>query len=513
MTFLKSEKLHVFYSIILGIIGGLVGTAIFGLSGYMISLSFFEPPFFLIILIIAMIKMFGLTKGVSKYLERLLSHDATFKMIGRLRRDYFKNSLASLQDTHSVRYIQKLTSYFDDIEDYYVRIIYPYIVAAFIALILTMLSLIVDPVLLLITLSTSLFILVLMPLVMSKVSNKLKATRQMNEDNLFDQLYRYIFDYVNLFVVKEDIKTKDTIKDSYKAITLNENKEARLDLVIEVIGLLVQLLAMIGILYFFRDEHAILIPMIILLLMSYFETIIPVVKPASRYFSVRQSVQDISDYTVMEDKNKQTDLNLEHITFRYPNTKKDVLKDISIHIPTGQKHALIGSSGSGKTTLLNQLIKISDAGVMPQHLDFYNATVEENLTMFGHFSLKDDQNYLQDFDLEHFSLDDYITSNEYLSLGEKKRMQVIRLLIEDKDTWILDEPTASLNTRLKERVWDILLERNTLIVATHDLSHLEKFDVVHYMENGEIVESGPVKEILSQNGPTREAYERYKDII
>ena len=110
MTFLKSEKLHVFYSIILGIIGGLVGTAIFGLSGYMISLSFFEPPFFLIILIIAMIKMFGLTKGVSKYLERLLSHDATFKMIGRLRRDYFKNSLASFQDTHSVRYIQKLTS-------------------------------------------------------------------------------------------------------------------------------------------------------------------------------------------------------------------------------------------------------------------------------------------------------------------------------------------------------------------------------------------------------------------
>src|SRR5699024_6427569 len=146
-----------------------------------------------------------------------------------------------------------------------------------------------------------------------------KATRQRNEDNLFDQLYDYIIDYVNLFVATQDIKTKDAIKDSYKAITLNENKEARLDLVIEVIGLLVQLLAMIGILYFFRDEHAILIPMIILLLMSYFETIIPVVKPASRYFSVRQSVQDISDYTVMEDKNNQTDLSLEHITFRYPN--------------------------------------------------------------------------------------------------------------------------------------------------------------------------------------------------
>ena len=173
MMYLKGEKMHIFYSIVLGIIGGLVGVAIFGLSGYMISLSFFEPPFFLIILIIAMIKMFGLTKGAAKYMERLLSHDATFKMIGRLRASYFKQSVNSTEDTHSVRYIQKLTSYFDDIEDYYIRIIYPYVVAVFISLILTVLSLLIDPVLLILLLVSILILLVMMPLVISGISGKL----------------------------------------------------------------------------------------------------------------------------------------------------------------------------------------------------------------------------------------------------------------------------------------------------------------------------------------------------
>lgn len=514
MNYIKNEKMHIFYSIVLGIIGGLVGVSIFGLSGYMISLSFFEPPFFIIILIIAVIKMFGLTKGATKYLERLLSHDATFKMIGRLRASYFKRSVHSDENTHSVRYIQKLTRYFDEIEDYYIRIIYPYVVAAFIALILTILSLIIDPMLLVIMLATTLILLVAMPLVISGISKQLYAERNGIEDHLFTQIYHYIHDFTNIFVVKEQDDVKQNLKETYKQVTKNENKEALQDGGIELLSLFLQLVVIIVIIVMFYQEQAMLMPLMILLLISFFDLVIPVIKPSSRYFAVSEQIEEI-DETKDATEKKERNLTLSEMTFRYPETKRNVLTNINIDIKPGEKHALIGSSGSGKTTLLNLLIKQADASIMPQQLDFYNATVMENVTMFNHFKSTPEQldDLLEHFELEHFEQDGFITSSEYLSLGEKKRMHLIRMFIEDKNTWILDEPTASLNTRLRDKVWAEILKKETIIVATHDLSQLHEFDYVHYLEGGTIVESGEPQKVLSNNGQTREAYRRFNDVI
>src|SRR5699024_11705289 len=84
-----------------------------------------------------------------------------------------------------------LTSYFDDIVDYYIRIIYPYIVAVFISLILTVLSLLVDPKLLLILLVSVLILLLAMPLIISGISGRLYDERNRAEDTLFTELYHY----------------------------------------------------------------------------------------------------------------------------------------------------------------------------------------------------------------------------------------------------------------------------------------------------------------------------------
>lgn len=515
MSYLKGEKMHIFYSILLGIAGGLVGVSIFGLSGYMISLSFFEPPFFLIILIIAVIKMFGLTKGTAKYLERLLSHDATFKMIGRLRASYFKQSVNSDEETHSVRYIQKLTSYFDDIEDYYIRIVYPYIVAVFISLILTILSLLIDPKLLLIILTAVFILLVVMPLIISSRSKTLYDEKTEAEDQLFTGLYHYIQDFTNLFTVKKDSEISANIKNTYKKVTGNEQKEALLDAIIDTVSLLIQLGVIVLVIVLFENDYPLLIPMIILLMMSFFELAVPVIKPASQYKAVKARIEAVSEDSSEAPKKVQDKLSLSGMNFRYPSTKRDVLTNVNIDIKTGEKHAVIGSSGSGKTTLLNQLIKQSDAGIMPQQLDFYNASVKDNVTMFNHFELDDSRLYewLEQLELDHFKLDDYITSAEYLSLGEKKRMHLIRMFTEGKDTWILDEPTASLNVRLRDKIWAEIFKKETVITATHDLSHLESFDYVHYLEGGTITESGPVDQVLKNKGPVHEAYQRYNDAL
>src|SRR5699024_7319809 len=108
---------------------------------------------------------------------------------------------------------------------------------------------------------------------------------------------------------------------------------------------------------------------------------------------VAETPQDISSIAVKD------------LRYKYRGTAADVLKDVTAVFDAGQKHAVIGSSGSGKTTLLNRIIGGDDsvhlygrdgettgtirqaASIMPQHLDFYNATVEDNITMFGHMDV------------------------------------------------------------------------------------------------------------------------------
>src|SRR5699024_7182101 len=121
-------------------------------------------------------------------------------------------------------------------------------------------------------------------------------------------------------------------------------------------------------------------------------------------YRFKARVEAVSNPGEMITENKDQKLSLSNMSFRYPETKRDVLSNINIEIKPGEKHALIGSSGSGKTTLLNQLIKQSDAGIMPKHLDFYNATVKENLTMFNHFKADEGElkDLLEKFELDHF---------------------------------------------------------------------------------------------------------------
>src|SRR5699024_7072574 len=197
---------------------------------------------------------------------------------------------------------------------------------------------------------------------------------------------------------------------------------------------------------------------------SFFEVLTPVVEPASQYFNTKQKVEQIENETSnieSEPKVSGAELTLSNVSYKYPAGAYDALSDVSLTVNSGEKHAIIGSSGSGKTTLLNRLIEKRDMGVMPQHLDFYNATIRDNLTMFGHFKISDEaiKSLLAEFGLDHFNPDDFVYYTGQLSGGEQKRLHFIRMIIEDEDWWILDEPSAKLNKELQEKVWHSILNR------------------------------------------------------
>ncbi len=518
MGYLKNEKKHIVYSIILGVIGSLIGISIFAMSGYMISLSFFEPPIFVILTIIAVIKLFGMAKGGLKYMERLLSHNSTFKLISRMRTQYFESALNSEKDMHSVRFIQTLSRYFEDIEDYYITIIYPYVVAVLLSIFVILFSGLVNTALVITALVLTIVMLAVLPFVFSRWDDRIDAEYTGLDQKAFMKTYQFIHGFTDLFVDHKDEAVKGRISGQLDSIRRNKNKNSLKEAAIELVTGLVQIASIVVIIILMQEDDIFLIPMLILLVISYFEVLTPVVEPSSRFFNTHSKVGEIersASETAGGERAADANISLKNISYKYPAGAYEALSDVNITVEAGEKHAIIGSSGSGKTTLLNQIIGQREMAVMPQHLDFYNATIRDNLTMFGHSGAPDEEirQLLAEFELDHFKLEDFVYFTGQLSGGEKKRLHLIRMILEDKDWWVLDEPSAKLNKALQEKVWRRIFETDTVIVSTHDLSHLDRFDVIHFMESGRIIESGSYEALMSRGGAVREAVKRYMEYL
>lgn len=514
MNYLKSEQKHIFYSILLGLFGSLVGISIFGLSGYMISLSFFEPPVFVIIIIIAVIKMFGMIKGSFKYFERLLSHDATFQMIGRLRLKYFEDTIQSSENTHSVRFIQTLNEHFERIEDYYIRIIYPYVIAVLLALLLSALSVIISWQLSLTVLLAGFASLYILPKIFETKLYSINKDALYNETSAYLKVYHHIHNNIDLFVTKRLEQSESSIMKSFNHIQDDRVKESGIESFLQFLSGIIQLAFMLVVIILMNGENSLLVPMILLLLIGFFDVANPVILPRANYKNVSSAINDV--VSVKEDKDEVksgSTIELNDVNYRYPGTKKDAISNIDITVNPGEKHVLIGSSGSGKTTILNQMIGKVEASIMPQHLDFYNATIYDNVTMFGHFTSSDKEieKLLDYFGLGNFSPGDIIDYTGHLSGGERKRLHFVRMILERKKWWLLDEPTARLNEPLKEKMWEEIFNKETVVVSTHDLSHIDHFDMIHFVEEGQIIESGSFNDLMHKEGKTHQAMLRFAD--
>lgn len=215
---------------------------------------------------------------------------------------------------------------------------------------------------------------------------------------------------------------------------------------------------------------------------------------------------------------------------------KEVLKDITFDVKSGEIYGIIGMSGSGKTTLLNILIgflepdygdikfklehllefkeneeaqfrsvfkNITDVkrtfGFAAQTPSFYeNLTLTENLEYFGRmYGLSSDVRKTNaEILLKLMRLEDsrnVLAKN--LSGGMQKRLDIACALVHDPKVLILDEPTADLDPLLRREMWDLIRKINnkgtTIMMASHFLDEIENLcDTVGILLDGEIIKSG-----------------------
>ncbi len=224
-----------------------------------------------------------------------------------------------------------------------------------------------------------------------------------------------------------------------------------------------------------------------------------------------------------------------NVSYRYPNTDTDVIKNLTFSVEKGECVAFVGASGSGKSTIMNMIIgflnptkgvisidgKPMDAinlttyrhfvSVVPQNSILFTGTIRDNI-LYGVENTPEEklQEVLDLANIREF-LDDLPNGidtligehGDKLSGGQKQRISIARALIRNPRIIILDEATSALDNiseyQVQKAMNSLIKDRTTFIVA-HRLSTIRDADKIVVMENGECVEFGTYDELMALRG-------------
>ena len=205
---------------------------------------------------------------------------------------------------------------------------------------------------------------------------------------------------------------------------------------------------------------------------------------------------------------------------------------ISFALNTRQSTALVGPSGAGKTSLINAILgfmpyegSLKINGVELRDLDLaswrktiswvgqnpllLHGSIRDNVTL-GKHDITDqvvqnalEQSFANEFVNEHGL--DYMISDRSggLSVGQSQRLALARAMIQDGQFWLLDEPTASLDTRSEQLVMKGInsnIESRTALLVTHQLAPLQSVDNILVMRDGGLVEQGHYSQLSTAGG-------------
>ena len=228
----------------------------------------------------------------------------------------------------------------------------------------------------------------------------------------------------------------------------------------------------------------------------------------------------------------------QNIVFGY-DADKAIIHDFSADIKAGQKVAIVGPTGAGKTTIVNLLMRFYELnkgnilidgiptseitrenvhgifGMVLQDTWLFEGTVRENLTYGKKVSDEKLLDICTQCGLKHFiatlpnGLDTVLNDTVTISAGQKQLLTIARAMVEDAPMLILDEATSSVDTRTEikiQKAMNKLTEGRTSFVIAHRLSTIRDADVILYMRDGDIKESGTHDELLAKGGMYAELY-------
>ncbi len=236
----------------------------------------------------------------------------------------------------------------------------------------------------------------------------------------------------------------------------------------------------------------------------------------------------------------QHEIRFENVNFSYESTRRNVLKSINIVIPAGKTVAFVGTNGSGKTTLIKLLcgFYLPDSGRIlfdgKEIRELHSKTLQQNITtVFQDFALYNITalqnialgNINADFNERkmeeaarkagiedvlknlpngfHTLLGSLFQGGEELSIGQWQKIAIARALYRDSAIILMDEPSSALDADSEMQIINNLknLSSNkTAVIVSHRLSTVQWADLIYFLDQGEVKESGNHHELMEKKG-------------
>lgn len=229
----------------------------------------------------------------------------------------------------------------------------------------------------------------------------------------------------------------------------------------------------------------------------------------------------------------------ECVTFKYPNTDKPVLNDVSFKVAPGEKLAIMGATGAGKSTLLNLIPRFYEPtsgaihinglngkewpieklrntiGYVPQQSMLFTGSIYENVSWGKQAASMDEVKEATTKAQIHQTIesfpDQYKTrvgqKGVNLSGGQKQRLSIARALIRKSQILILDDSTSALDVKTESALWDALEEeRATMLVVTQKIRTAKGADKILLLDEGHVIAFGTHEQLLKIS-------DEYKQIV
>ena len=548
----SSERREIYLAAFLGFLASASAVALLGTSGWLIARAAEMPPVLTLTVAAVMVRTFALGRGLMRYLERLVGHDAAFRGLTTLRVRVYR-SLESITPLGLSRFtrgdlLARLGADVDTALDLPLRVVLPWVQAGIVAL------------------ATSAFVVWLLPQagialailagaavlvwpwIVGRIVRRAEGTIAPARGALIESVIAIVdaAAVLTAYGARRPATRALAVRDAQ--LTRAEMREAGALGVGAAVGMILQGLAVTGVIAVTVPRVAageiapVWLAVIALLPLALFDvlTTVPTAAiarervrgSAIRLESIAQAAAPVEELLDDSPVAMFDSLHLRGVSARWPGAVEPALKDIDLELGPGQRILIMGPSGSGKSTLAAVIMGFlpyqgrvllngrevstigSDCvartiGLLSQHAHVFDTSVEENVRL-GRVDASIEEIWSV---LERAQLADWVRSlpegiesrvgafGARMSGGERQRLAVARLLLAQRSVLVLDEPTEHLD---RETSLDIeqTIARETHGAAAVIISHqvVDGMDRIIEMHGGRIVAEGSHDELMALDG-------------